>query len=92
MEGEYGNDFITITDDDGNEFELEHLDTAEMDGELYMAFLPADLDEDDEDFGMVILKVVVDGDEESFVSIDDDSVLEAVFNLFVRRLSDDTGE
>ena len=40
MSKEYGADFITITDEDGNEFELEHLDTLEYNGETYMAFFP----------------------------------------------------
>ena len=43
MSEEYGSDFISVTDDDGNSFELEHLDTLELDGETYMAFLPADM-------------------------------------------------
>ena len=30
MSEEYGNDFITLTDEDGNEVELEHLDTLEF--------------------------------------------------------------
>lgn len=34
----FGPDFITITDEDGNEFELEHLDTIEYNGQTYMAF------------------------------------------------------
>lgn len=89
MSGEYGNDFITITDDEGNEFELEHLDTAEIDGELYMAFLPADVDEDDENYGLVVLKVIVENNEEILASIDDESVKNAVYAHFVERLSDD---
>ena len=41
MSEEYGNDFITLTDEDGNEIELEHLDTVEYNGQTYLAFLPA---------------------------------------------------
>ncbi len=41
MSEEYGPDFITVTDEDGNEFELEHLDTLEYNGETYMAFPPS---------------------------------------------------
>ena len=90
MSDEYGNDFVTIIDDEGNEFELEHLDTAEMNGSLYMAFVPADIDEDDDDFGLIILEVVPDEDgEDSFASIDDEDELNMVFELFVERLSDD---
>ena len=89
MGGEFGNDFITVTDDDGNELELEHLDTAEIDGEVYMAFLPADMDEDDEDYGIVILKVIVEDDEEILTTVDDEDVLNAVNAHFIEQLSDD---
>ena len=89
MSGEYGNDFVTITDDDGNEFELEHLDTIDLDGILYMAFLPTDVDEDDEGFGIVILKVIVENDEEILTTVDDENELNKVFDLFVQRLSDE---
>ena len=40
MSEEFGPDFITVTDEDGNEFELEHLDTLEHEGTIYMAFFP----------------------------------------------------
>ena len=32
MSEEYGANFITVTDEEGNEFELEHLDTIEFQG------------------------------------------------------------
>ena len=41
MDNQYGSDFITITDDDGNEFELEVLSTLEYDGNTYLAVIPA---------------------------------------------------
>ena len=86
MDGDFGNDFVTITDEDGNEFELEHLGSAELDGSTYMAFLPADMDEEDDDFGMIILKAISEGDEELFVSIDDDRELEKAYQYFVDSL------
>ena len=89
MSGDYGNDFVTIIDDDGNEFELEHLDTAEIGDGLYMAFVPADMDEDDEDFGLIILRVVVQDDEEVFATVDDEDELKAAYELFIERLSED---
>ena len=93
MSDDYGNDFVTIVDDDGNEFELEHLDTAEIGGEVYMAFVPADMDEDDEDFGLIILKVITQDDDEIFSTVDDDDELNTAYTLFVERLSeDDEGE
>ena len=92
MSGDYGNDFVTIVDDDGEEFELEHLDTMEIDGELYMAFIPADMDEDDDDFGLVILKVEPQDDEDALVTVDDEDELNAVYAMFVERLSEEEEE
>ena len=87
MSGDYGNDFITIIGDDGDEFELEHLDTVEINGDLYMAFVPADMDEDDEDFGLIILKVIKRDDEEIFATVDNEDELNIAYELFVERLS-----
>ena len=42
MSEEYGNDYVTLTDENGNELELEHLDTLEYNGNTYMAVIPAD--------------------------------------------------
>ena len=89
MGDEYGNNFITVIDDDGNELELEHLDTLELDGELYMAFLPANMNEDDDDFGLVILKVIEQDDEEILATIDEESELNSVYERFIERLSSD---
>lgn len=33
MSEEYGPDFVSVTDDEGNEFELEHLGTLEHNGQ-----------------------------------------------------------
>lgn len=89
MNGEYGNDFITITDDEGNDFSLEHLDTIELDNTFYMAFLPADADEDDEDYGLIVLKVIEENGEDVLTTIDDEEKLEEVFERFMERLLDD---
>ena len=86
MSEEYGSDFITISDDGGNEFTLEHLDTIEMEKETYMAFLPADMDEDDEDYGIIILKVIEENGEEILGSVDDDEELDRVYQKFMEIL------
>jgi len=90
MSGDFGNDYVTISDDDGNEFELEHLDTIELSGNFYMAFLPADMDEDDDNFGLIILKKTEKDGEEILATIDDDNELSVVFEHFIERLSDET--
>ncbi len=92
MNDQYGNDFISVTDDDGNEFELEHLDTIEFEDALYMAFLPADMDENDEDYGIVILKVIEENGEEILATIDDDREMETVYNKFMEQLFSEEAE
>lgn len=92
MSDQYGGDIISITDDNGNEFELEHLDTIEYNGAIYMAFLPANMDENDEDYGMVILKVINENGEEILATVDDDHEMETVYNTFMEQLFSDEEE
>jgi uncharacterized protein YrzB (UPF0473 family) len=86
---EFGNDIVTIMDDEGNEFVLEHLHTLEFRGETYMAFLPTDMDEDDEDYGLIILKVIIEDGEEILGSVDDQDELEAAYEEFAEVLFDE---
>ena len=84
MSKEFGNDFMTIIDDDGNEFNLELLDTIDYNGETFSAFLPADMDEDDPDYGLILLSGTEDENgDELFESIDDEEKLEEVHNMFI---------
>lgn len=89
MTEEYGPDFITLTDDEGNEFEMEHLGTLEYNGSVYMSFVPADMDEEDEDFGLILLKVVKKDGEELLADIDDEEELNAVYDQFMEALFED---
>lgn len=93
MSEEFGSDFITIVDDDGQEFELEVLDTMDYNGESYTAFLPANMDENDPDYGIIILRVVTDEScEELFESVDDEEQLQDVYEHFMVLLFDDEDE
>ena len=93
MSEDYGNDYITIVDDDGNEFTLELLDTMDYNGESFGAFLPTDIDENDPDFGLIILQIIEDDDHnELFESIDDDEKLQDVYEHFKVLLFDDEDE
>lgn len=94
MSEEFGPDFITVTDEDGSEFELEHVDTIEYKGQVYMAFFPADTGEEDEEEeeGLIILKVVdVDG-EEQLSTLDTEEELEEVYDQFMESLFQDETE
>ena len=58
MEQQYGSDFISITDEDGKEYELEILSTIEYQGAEYLALVPAEEDEASEELEVSILKSV----------------------------------
>ncbi len=90
MSEEFGSDFVTIVDDDGQEFELEVLDVMDYNGNTYTAFLPADMAEDDPDYGMIILRSQLDeSGEELYESIDDEDELNDVYEHFMVLLFDD---
>ena len=93
MSEDFGPNFITLTDEDGNEFELEYIDALELDGQTYMAFFPA-VEEDaaEEDLGLVILKsIMVDG-EEQLSTLDSDEELNRVYDVFMEQLLADEEE
>ena len=92
MSDDYGSDFITVTDEDGNDFELEHLGTLEYQGNTYMAFVPADMDEEDEDFGLILLRAIEENGEQLLADIDDEAELNAVYEQFMEELFDDEDE
>ena len=93
MSEDFGSDFITIVDDDVQEFELEVLDSMDYNGESYVAFLPANMDESDPDYGIIILRSVLDENgDELFESIDDDDQLQDVYEHFMVLLFDDEEE
>ena len=61
--------FIDLTDEEGNNFKLEIVGDVEYEGDLYRVFLPTDMDEEDPDYGFIILKSVQNGDEELLDSV-----------------------
>lgn len=96
MSEDFGPNFITLTDEDGNDIELEYVDAIEVDGQTYMAFFPTVDDEADEataeDFGLVILKSVVENGEELLSTLDSDEELDKVYDLFMEQLMADEDE
>ena len=96
MEENFGPDFITVTDEDGNDFELELVDTLEHRGITYYAMFPAveedeatgepkDVDADDEEYGLVIMKAIQENGEELLSTLDSDEELDEVYELFMER-------
>ena len=86
MADKYGSDFITIVDEDGEEFELEVLMSMEYNGSTYQAVIPA-VDADDQvELEVSILKNVEEDGEIILCAIEDEQELETVYNLMMDAL------
>ena len=90
QEGEELDNIVVLNDEDGNEVEFEFLDLIEDDGEEYVVLLPND--DEDEDAGEVLILKLEDTDsedEESYVSVEDEEVLNKVFEIFKEKFKDE---
>ena len=84
---QYGSDFITITDEDGAEYELEVLTTLEYNGNTYLAAIPASEELDPE---VLIFKSSEEDGENILSFIEDEQELEAVNDLIMESLFQDS--
>ena len=90
QEGEELDNIIVLNDEEGNEVEFEFLDLIEYEGEEYVVLLPND--EEEEDAGEVLILKLEDTeseDEESYVSVEDEEVLNKVFEIFKEKFKDE---
>ena len=81
---------VILNDEDGNEVEFEFLDLIEYEGEQYVVLLPTV--ESEEDSGEVVILKLEDTEseeEESYVSVDDEETLNAVFEIFKEKFKDE---
>ena len=84
-EGEDLDNIVILNDEDGNEVKFEFLDLVELDDEEYVILLPVVDDGVEEEGEVVILKVEdtdEDSEEESYVSVEDEEILNKVFEIF----------
>ena len=88
----YGSDFITISDDDGKDYELEVLSTLEYNGETYLAVVPAEESQDELELEVSILKSVEEDVEPYLCAIEDEAELEAVYSLLMDSLYEEDAE
>jgi len=91
MSENYGNNLVSVLDEEGNEHQFELLDAIETDEGRYVALLPiyteaeAALEDDGE---LVILEVVNDNGDDLLVPIEDDEVFENIADAFQERLEE----
>lgn len=79
---------IVLNNEYGNEANFEFLDLIEYNSEEFMILLPCD--DSNEAAEVIILKVEnIDSNEESYVSVDDENILNAVFEIFKDKFKDE---
>ena len=76
---------LTLTDENGADTTFEYLDVIEYEGKEYLILLPAD----DESGEIVILEIEpVDEENENYLSVNDEVLLNAVYDLFKEKYKD----
>ena len=89
---QYGSDFLSIADDDGNEYELEVLSTLEYNGCTYLAVIPAADSQDQLELEVSILKSTEEDGEPILSVIEDEAELEAVYDILMVSLYEEDDE
>ncbi len=70
------NKVVVLSDDLGNEMEIEYIDSTDFEGERYALFLPLENDDDE----VIIMKYDnVSKDYDSFIPVEDKRILEGVY-------------
>ena len=76
---------LTLTDENGQDVNFEYLDCIEYEGVEYLVLMP----EAEEDNEVVILEVEpVDEENEIYLAVEDEAVLNAVFEIFKEKFKD----
>ena len=74
---------LTLTDENGEDTNFEYLDCIEYEGKEYLVLMPQDSNE------VVILEVQpVDEENENYLAVDSEDILEAVYGIFKERYQD----
>lgn len=87
---DYGNDFVTLVDENGKETEFEIVDSLVTENNEYFALIPTETPENlaSDDGELVILKVVEEDGEEFLEPIEDDEEFKEISEIFIDRLEE----
>lgn len=79
---------LTLHDDEGNEEQFELLDLVDYQDKQYIVLFPVE----DDDMEIVILQVEeIEGndEEEAYVAVEDETILDSVYGIFKERFKDE---
>jgi len=89
---EMQDNIITLKDETGKDLKFEFLDLIEYNNENYVVLLPVAEDGTEEGEEVVILKeegLTEDGEDESYGTVEDEAVLNQVFEIFKDKFKDE---
>ena len=92
MENEELDNIIVLNDENGNEVQFEFLDLVELDEEEYVVLLPVSAEGEEDEGEVVILKLEdtdENSEEESYVGVEDEEILNKVFAIFKEKYKDE---
>ena len=92
MADNFGSDYITIVDEDGEECELEVLMSLDYNGSTYQAVIPAVGADEEVDLEVSILKNVEEDGEIILCAIEDEQELQTVYDLIMDALYEEEEE
>ena len=82
---EEASNILTLTDENGNDTDFEYLDSVDYEGKEYLVLLHADALATE----IIILEVQpVDEENENYLSVSDEKLLNAVYDIFKERYKD----
>ena len=74
---------LTLTDENGQDVNFEYLDCIEYEGTEYLVLMPEGEDE------IVIMEIEpVDEENENYLAVEDEAVLDAVYGIFKEKFKD----
>ncbi|MBR3963258.1 MAG: DUF1292 domain-containing protein [Oscillospiraceae bacterium] len=87
---DYGNDIVTLVDENGKETEFEIVDSLVTENNEYFALIPTETAENlaDDSGELVILKVVEEDGQEFLDTIEDDDEYNEIAEIFIDRLEE----
>ena len=82
---------IILTDEEGNETSYLMLDVVEYKEAAYAILIPQETDPEEESAEVLILQMEDGDDEDEMIlsTVEDDSILDAVFHIFAERAEDE---
>jgi len=86
---EDNNNMVQLQDENGNDVNFEHLMTVEYEGSYYVVLEATEDTDDCKEGEAIILKIIRDGDEDVYATIEDEAEFNAVFDRVMEIMEEE---